>query len=411
MTRLKITVDNGQLQTSSTGTIKYNKNHLRLECSTPINGHDYFAAVSQHVAGQIIPPHLLIAIEAQTKVSEFTAETISFDFSGQVSPVSECKFSAKVKHKRRIIFGIFSEKSKRIPPLSMHRKIAGGEYWLDFSNTAVPEGVFYAELDDTFAGTPSDLAESVLFSLRFLSGSPLNFRVLSIAENGQENVWLYTPRSIEETEFLAPINLRQIVYPAVENYIDHFLQYSLSTGYSATNYLLDLCWQISSSAQISSRVLAVTVAIEGLAQKIVGDDKRPPDQDLDDLLAKFENVGAEWVEKSTPELKKQREHAQDRAKKLLARSSEYTGQSLVEYAFKKIGYPITAKEKKLWSRGRNATAHGGFNFSNASKEQKERLEQYFTCTYLLYRLIFANSNYKGYFTNYSKPDWPTEMFP
>jgi len=408
---LKIVVDNKQIQSGKTGTVVSKGDRLVLHCNKPLKDADLRAALSKRVVGQIIPPHLLITLESKTKSNTFTAEVSSLSFIDTSLRLSDCKIAAKAKSKKRRVFGIFSEKSKKIPSLAMQKKIPGAEYWLDLSRSTLPEGVFYAELDDTFAGKAEDLAQSLLFSLSFLSGSPLSFQLLSIAENGQETTWLHTSRSIDETDFLAPIGLGNLVYPIVEKYIDHFLQYSLSTGYGATHYLLDLCWQISKSAQISSRVLAVTVAIEGLAQQIRDTDKRPADPVFDDLLKNLSTAGDDWVdEAATPTQKKERKLARQRVNNLTNRGNEYTGQSLVGYAFQKIGYPISRSEKIIWSDGRNATAHGGFSLGNASQEQKDRLEQYFACTYLLYRLIFAMSKYKGRFTNYSKTGWPEEDF-
>lgn len=412
MTGLKIDADNKQIQSSKTGIVVSKGDRLVLNCTKPFKNAHLEAALSKRIAGQIIPPHLLVRLEAKTKSNVFTAEVSSISFTATSARLSDCKITANSKSKKRRVFGIFFEKSKKIPSLSTKREIPGAEYWLDFSGKTLPEGIFYAELDDTFSGTADELAQSMLFSLSFVSGSPLSYRVLTIAENGQETTWLNASSSIDNTEFPEPIDLRRTVYPVVEKTIEHFLLYSLSTGYSAANYLLELCWQLSKTAQISSRVLAVTVAIEGLAQQIKKDDTRPADPEFDDLISSVSKAADDWLdEAATPTQKKARKHSRERVNSLIKRGNEYTGQSLVAYAFEKAGYPILRKERKIWSDGRNATAHGGFNPSNASQEQKMRLEQYFTCTYLLYRLIFAMSQYQGYFTNYSKAGWPEEIFP
>ncbi|HEY2801849.1 MAG TPA: hypothetical protein VGI85_14760 [Chthoniobacterales bacterium] len=257
-------------------------------------------------------------------------------------------------------------------------------------HTSVSLQLPLAQLD---AATPSRITET----LQFVLGQQLPLMVVETIAADQDETILVS-RSRGEGELLPPLNLkrgeRTDVWRMFMNYFC-YVQPNPTLGWHPISRHVASVIE-STAASLETQILALSVAVEGLAAESFADlASVSPDfiKDLDRIEAEIDNM-------------KLSDENGGRIRGSIRAMRRPRNSDIIRTFIEKHNLPIGLFDS--WNRLRQAAAHGagggGRDFEAILKLKGEVLS-------LFYSLVFATIGYSGPRSDYGLPGWPIRAWP
>jgi hypothetical protein len=410
LSSVKLFAGGKTLSEATSGVVKSIGTSLRLQVDKPMDAVLLDTVARDWIAGRVITadiqPQITGLLEEGVQLqADFPPNVSDFELTAGIAILlTSCKLESQSPiESERTIFGYLTG----LPDKFKSRRISARVEGIDLFIFAVGGRDDYccASIDSTCAATVEEVAEAVEFALSLFFGTTVGWRTLTTVDQNREKSWFSRKELHQSTAFPSPVeNSSALSDDDVAKIIHTFLQYHLQKGYSAANYFMHQCWELSPSTQLSARVLTAAVAIEGICRSVLLAMKKEPDVLFEDIYKQIEDVTDSWVAATENEDEvSTRRNIKKRISDLLGKRNELSGKALIERTFAQIQCPISSNELTIWNSARNATAHAAFKRKSPSQEI---LDQYFTCVALLYRFILTNMGYHGSYIDYTSNSWP-----
>lgn len=405
LTEISLCVGSEKLCSNETGILYIDQSGCRLEIEQFVPPHALSDWADETIAGELISE--LPRIKALIDNFEFQASFSSLKFKNSQTSVkvTSPKFVCKTEFAGFKSTAYLANLPNDFPRLKCSGSEAGTTYEVNFVS-----GDPYVSVQGSSEKEVYNLLENLKFTIGFLSGKKIFFKVVASCNEGFEKTKVKFERGNGLAPYPIPLPLNAFPYSVVSELIQFFVHYFLDNWYSPSHYFLEHCWAFAKTGQISHWLLTVAVSIEGLCAWRVEEKNLAvtPDSHYELLVDRLSKVAEEWLSESlNADEEDARKHARDRFLNSMKRRNLLSGKPLVSAGFNSLGLKITTKELNFWKAGRNATAHGGFS-SSTTKEK--RLKQFHACVSLFYRFILGHSGYRGRYIEYAERGWPEKDF-
>jgi len=400
-----------RLSEAATGIIKSSGVNLFAVINGAVDESALNSVTANWAAGQIIlednQPKLIAALPNDISLTaEFSPNASDWELlSGQTIPLTSCSLeSMPSPDADRMVFGYLTG----LPLTFKSRRIASVQDGINLFiwATGSKQDYCHAVLAPTCTASSAQVAEGIEFALSLFLGTRVHWRTLTTVDHDVEKTMFSLSDLDHGSPFLPPIeNTSDLDDDEVAAIIHKFLLYHLQKGYSEANYFMHQCWELSPATQLTARSLTVAVAIEGICRSVLSSLKKESDPVFEEIFEQIEKVTDSWIAEAGEQADTiARQKIKKRITDLLAKRNELGGKALIERAFAEIGCSISEEELKIWSKARNATAHGAFKRNKTTTQQI--LDEYHVCVALLYRFILTNMGYHGRFIDYASKFWP-----
>jgi len=230
-------------------------------------------------------------------------------------------------------------------------------------------------------------AGAYLYALGFASGYRIIWQTVALSMNDKEEI-VIQERPLGKYPFYQPIFLG--IQNDAYRLIEQTMKYLVEHPKGALGYFLGECWEAAGPSLALSELVLGT-AIEGLSSEVIsGADNK--DKSFNQFKEKVcESIDGCGESKDSG--------FRERLKHLVKSAAFLTARDTIKVAGKKLGLEVTDTETQEWSMLRVPRSHGQQPWEEISQE---RIDRYFACLDLFYRMVLKMVDYTGNRNPYGK---------
>jgi hypothetical protein len=245
---------------------------------------------------------------------------------------------------------------------------------------------------------PEHLDINIQQALGFALAHPLNSSII-LKRQGNETVTLrHTHNDIGQTrppiKFDDPSNIESF-WQLFEAYFQYVSASPMQNQYHTISAGLRAVYRVSKQT-LAAQALELTAVLESVVNTIYKSYGELSDEEKLEIDRVYKYIS-------------QLEDISDRLRDRLQGTFKNMQQTRVGDRLRALAEEgaVTKVQNKAWQELRNGSSH---SFLGSSKEVQESLNLYNTVLVLFHHLVFYAIGYRGNYTDYGKPGWPTTVY-